>query len=210
MLKKKQATLLELFAADHELPSEPARKVVDERGWAKLNFDSGCDTSVIPSARGPQLSAPSKKRFKTASGDILPDEGLGVLEGMNESGGRMRLSGRRATVGKPLIAASEMLKKRIGVLDESMGMVIEKNSDAGRAIMALVARLKRKGCLENDIRLHQERGVYNAYMKLPAAKAKELEEIPAHALQEVVTGGSSGAASSSGLLSSGGSRPARP
>ena len=43
-----------------------------------------------------------------------------------------------------------------------MGMAIEKNSDAGRAIMALITRLKRNGKLEEDIRLHQERGVYNA------------------------------------------------
>ena len=86
----------------------------------KLNFDSGCATSVIPRARGPQLSAPSKKRFKTASGDILPDEGLGVLKGMNEGGGRMRLSGRRAAAGKPFIAAS-MLMSRIGIFDEKKG-----------------------------------------------------------------------------------------
>ena len=77
-----------------------------------------------------------------------------------------------------------MLQRRIAVLNEDMGMVIEKNSYAGRAITTLVSRLRRSGKLEHDIRLHQERGVYNAYMKLPAAKAKELKEIPAHALDD--------------------------
>ena len=170
----------------------------------KLNFDSGCASSVLPREWSKALTAPSNRKFKTANGAIIADEGLGVLEGINENGGRMRLRGRRAAVGKPLIAASEMLKRRIAVLDEDMGPVIEKNSYAGRAITTLVSRLRRSGKLEHDIRLHQERGIYNAYMKLPAAKAKELKEIPAHALDDERS------ASPSTPLTPGGKRLARP
>ena len=39
-------------------------------------------------------------------------------------------------------------------------------------IKALGFLYRREGKLEDDIRLHQERGVYNAYMKLPKAKAQ--------------------------------------
>ena len=75
-----------------------------------------------------------------------------------------------------------------------------------------MGELKAKGSLEDDVRLHQERGVYNVYMKLPAAKAKELEAIPAQAFenagqQEEQAGGSS-SSSSSGPSPSGGSRQA--
>eukprot|EP00959_Pyramimonas_sp_CCMP1952_P158177 3307778-Pyramimonas_sp.AAC.1 len=62
-------------------------------------------------------------------------------------------------------------------------MVIEKGSTAGRAIMKLVAKLKETGALENNIRLHQERGVYNAYLKLPEEKAKELEQLPLNTIE---------------------------
>ncbi|CAK0860922.1 unnamed protein product [Prorocentrum cordatum] len=175
---------LELFSAERE---ESAKEVnggiVGDKGWVKVNFDSGCASSVIPREWTPATSAPSSQRFKTASGGIIADEGGGVLEGVNENGARMRLAGRRAAVTKPLVSASEMLKKRIGILDESCGMVIEKGSTAGRAIMKLVAKLKETGALENNIRLHQERGVYNAYLKLPEEKARELEQLPLNTIE---------------------------
>ena len=155
-------------------------------------------------------AGPSNRKFKTATGEIIEDEGLGVLEGISESGGPMRFAGRRAAVGKPLAAASEMLKGRIGLMDESAGMVIEKNSEAGHAIMKFVTDLKEKGLLEDDIVLHQERIVCNVYMKVPAAKAEELKAMPVHAFQEEPsqeeeTRASIGA-SSSGLSPSGGRR----
>ena len=136
---------LELFNTSEVPLKTEVRKAVDEQGWVRLNFDSGCASSVLPREWSKALTAPSNRKFKTANGAIIADEGLGVLEGINENGGRMRLAGRRAAVGKPLIAASEILKRRIGILDEGMGMVIEKNSYAGRAIMALVARPRRSG-----------------------------------------------------------------
>ncbi|CAK0906615.1 unnamed protein product, partial [Prorocentrum cordatum] len=175
---------LELFSAEREESAkEVNRRIVDDKGWVKVNFDSGCASSVIPRAWTPATSAPSSQRFKTASGGIIADEGGGVLEGVNENGARMRLAGRRAAVTKPLVSASEMLRKRIGILDESCGMVIEKGSTAGRAIMKLVAKLKETGALENNIRLHQERGVYNAYLKLPEEKARELEQLPLNTIE---------------------------
>ena len=204
---------LELFA----LPAAQSnQKAIDEDGWMKLNFDSGCASSVVPREWVKAISPPSGRKFKTANGVIIADEGLGVLEGISENGEAMRFAGRRAAVGKPLASASELLKSRIGLMDDSAGMVIEKKSEAGRAIMKLMSELKEKGRLEDNMRLHQERGVYNVYMKLPAAKAKELEAIPAHAFhdagQEEQPGGHFGpptGASSSGSLS-GGTRPACP
>ena len=94
-------------------------------------------------------------------------------------------------------------------MDANAGVVIEKGSEAGREIMKLMQGLKAKGSLEDDIRLHQERGVYNVSMKLPADKAKGLEAIPAHAFQvagqeEQFGGGSR----SSGIFQPGGPRQA--
>ena len=57
-----------------------------------------------------------------------------MLEGVTENGDRFRLSGRRAAVGKPLIAAGEMLNGRICAMDESAGLVIQRDSYAGRKI----------------------------------------------------------------------------
>ena len=47
----------------------------------------------------------------------------------------------------------------------------------------MVAKLKKKGALEGGYRLRQERGVYNARVKLPKDKARELEALPVHAVE---------------------------
>ena len=180
--QEEEQHFLELFAMPKHEPNFP--KAIDKDGWLKLNFDSGCASSVVPREWVQAISEPSSRKFKTAGGEIISDGGLGVLEGITENGEPMRFAGRRAKVGKPLAAASEMLKHRIGMLDDRAGMVVEKNSTAGKAIMKLMKRLKAQGELEDNIRLHQERGIYNAYMKLPPAKAKELEALPAHALHD--------------------------
>ena len=62
-------------------------------------------------------------------------------------------------------------------------MVIHNDSEAGRAITKLVAKLKKKGTLEDGRRLHQERGACNSHMKLPEDKARELEALPVHTVE---------------------------
>ena len=187
-------------------PTSPSP--IDKDVWLKLNFDSGCAKSVVPREWVEAASEPSKQKFKTAGGQIIDDEGLVVLEGINENGDQMRFAGRRAAVKNPLAAASEMLKHRIGLLDDEAGLVVEKNSEAGRAILKLMKQLKAKGSLEYNIRLHQERGIYNTYMKLPKAKAKELGAIPAHALHDAAQEEQTGGSSSSGISPPGGPRQA--
>ena len=135
-----------------------------------------------------------------------------MLEGMNESGGRMRLSGRRVAAGKPLIAASEMLESRIGILDEKKGLVIHDDSEAGRAIAKMVAKLKKKGALEDGRRLHQERGACNSHMKLPEDKARELEALHVHTVESELAARAAGAGQAGPRAPSapGGRRPVLP
>ena len=101
---------LELF------PLCMAGQVIDEQGWTKLNFDSGCASSVIPRSWSTAIEKPNGRQFKTANGQIIDDEGLGEIVGKDEWGRPLRMRGRRADVAKPLIAASSMLTERIGIL----------------------------------------------------------------------------------------------
>ena len=56
--------------------------------------------------------------FKTASGELVPSQGIGTFEGFDESGNKCRMKGSMADVHKPLISASKCLGfGRIAVLD---------------------------------------------------------------------------------------------
>ena len=113
-------------------------------------------------------------RYKAADGTQLRDEGGGLLEGPAERGLPLRLRGRRTGVKRPLVAGSELLQGKLSIMDDEEGWVLDRHSKAGKAVAKLINRFQRNGRLDEDIKLHQENGVYNAYMKLPKAKARGL------------------------------------
>ena len=104
------------------------------------------------------------QRYKTASGEIIRDEGLGELHGSTEGGQGMRLQGRIAAVHKPLVSASRALRSHVAFMDSNGGYVFRNDSDEGRRL----ARLARELAKANPMGvtpLYQENGVYNMYMK---------------------------------------------
>jgi hypothetical protein len=44
----------------------------------------------------------------------------------------------------------------------------------------VINRFQRSGEVDEDIKPHQENGVYNACMKLPKARAEALRALPVH------------------------------
>jgi hypothetical protein len=63
--------------------------------------------------------------FRTASGEIIEDEGPGRWEGYTEKGVLAHINGRRAAVHKPLISANKMHQKgTIGIVGAKGGAII--------------------------------------------------------------------------------------
>ena len=101
--------------------------------------------------------------FRTASGEIIPDEGGHHQKGYNEQGHVVTLNGRKSDVHKPLIAGGKMFGKGfIGILTSGGGHVLPNNSWLSHAIMDLIWWY---GEQEMALKLYQEKGVYKFYLQ---------------------------------------------
>ena len=74
-------------------------------------------------------------KYKTASGDILEDEGSVKVAGRSAvSGTRVNVHARLAKVHKPLLSASSVLKNAIGTLDGNGGVIFSSRSKPGEIL----------------------------------------------------------------------------
>ena len=101
--------------------------------------------------------------FKTASGEILADEGVRVVHGYLENGCACSLKGHVTDVHKPLMSASRMAVKDdlISVVHSLGGHLIPKTSTLAQKIRELVNQELRRDPSQEFSRLYLEDGVYN-------------------------------------------------
>ena len=140
--------------------------------WMKFNLDTGAAQTAIPNGWEDRVvvSEGNEVVFTTASGELVPSQGIGTFEGFDESGNKCRVKGSMADVHKPLISASKCLGfGRIAVLDVNGGSLIPQGSKVGKAVQAI---LEKASAAEqrNWIPVYQEQGVYNFYLGKPGYK----------------------------------------
>ena len=102
--------------------------------------------------------------FKTASGEILPDEGQLLWPCFLQDGRKCRLRGHVTDVHKPLISAGNVLDKgRVAILHSNGGSILSWDSPTGN----LISRAMTKGTAGSDelIKLYRESNIYNFYVK---------------------------------------------
>ena len=135
--------------------------------WMKFNLDTGAahgwEDRVVVSEGNGIVS-------KTASGELVPSQGIGTFEGFDESGDKCRVKGSMADAHKPLISASKCLGfGRIAVLDVNGGSLIPQGSKIGKAVQEI---LEKASAAEQRkwIPVYQEQGVYNFYLRKPGYK----------------------------------------
>ena len=104
--------------------------------------------------------------FKTASGEIIPDEGAVRINGYLENGTPCYIPGRRAGVHKPLVSASRWGKKGMFMMmDGHGGTVIDDGSRLAQKIKKLIKEEFDRNPKEELVRLYLENGVYNFYVQ---------------------------------------------
>ena len=153
-------------------------EVSDRHGvWRRMNLDTGAAATVFP------MSVPDKVtqdglggNYKTASGEIVSDEGAGIIHGIGEDGIPRRVRGRVAGVHKVLVSASQSC--RVGnviVLTKHGGSIIPERDDIAKAVMKLqTAASGKKGITP----LYVENGVYNLYLKKGNSVSPEQDLAP--------------------------------
>ena len=105
--------------------------------------------------------------FKTASGEILPDEGQLMWPCFLQDGRKCWLRGHVTDVHKPLISAG---KDKVAILHSSGGSIHSWNSPTGILISRAMTMGPREARTDELVKLYKENNIYNFYVKGPRWK----------------------------------------
>ena len=133
--------------------------------WLKMNLDSGCALTTFPKTFG-VAGKGNGLIYKTASGELIPDEGALKLTASDEFGTARQLRGRVANVHKALVAQSQVARAgQRTYLDDQGGWMFGKDSSVGKRVAQMVAKEAQKPN-HGMMPLYNENGVYNFYLKM--------------------------------------------
>ena len=130
--------------------------------WQRFTLDSGAAITTFPlDFPGERVEQKSSQSYRTASGEVIPDEGAVVAAGVGEDGVQRRVRGRLARIHKPLVAAGAVCDRGHFVWLTADGGVMLQASDP------IVQRVAQELNKERPGRtwLYRERGVYNFYVR---------------------------------------------
>eukprot|EP00959_Pyramimonas_sp_CCMP1952_P412083 8635034-Pyramimonas_sp.AAC.1 len=92
----------------------------------------------MPSSWSAAVGTPSGRQYRAAGGQIIDDEGLGEIRGVDENNRKARFRARRAAVTKPLASASKMLNRKIGYMEKAGCLIYGEDSIPGRRLRQFV------------------------------------------------------------------------
>ena len=134
--------------------------------WIKCNLDSGCALTAFPRSFGKGDGRGNGSTYKTASGELMKDEGGLRLTASDEHNVARSLKGRVADIHKPLVAPSQCAKAgQRTYLDEKGGWMFAHDGKVGKQIEKLLAKESQQPG-HGMLPIYQEKGVYNFYLKL--------------------------------------------
>lgn len=138
-----------------------------EDRWVCFNYDSGAAIAAFPESFAPEGGRGNGQNYKTASGELLQDQGAVRISAYDERGRARGLTGRVMKVHKPLISASQVAKKQCSWLSEGGGWLIPRDSPVCKKVEDL---LNKEATKNNNqmLPIYEERGVYNVYLKVDA------------------------------------------
>ena len=134
--------------------------------YQQFNLDSGAAVSLMPKDFA-LTEGPTGRAYKTASAEVIPDYGKVTVQGRDQSGQLVEITSRVTDVHKPLLAASDVAKRGMNTwLTPTGGALIHRDGPIGRGMQKALTELIMKYGTVGMIRLYNEDGVYNCYLKM--------------------------------------------
>ena len=157
---------------------------VVEDGWTKVvaNFDTGAAVTAVPKWLAENLGAtgkdPNDKSYKTASGELLPDEGSINLKGYNCDGYKRSIDGRVVNVHRLLVSGRAVCKKNEVFLCGPEGFILPSGGAIADGMRKALKQLMTKypGEAGNITKMYEHKGIYCFDMWV-----RSLENAPAKA-----------------------------
>ena len=138
----------------------------DEGQWIVANFDTGAAITAIPKKLGKLLGAevtePNGKEYKTASGELLADQGGILLKGLDKYGQGRSLKGRLADVHRTLVAGTAVTKQNLVVLDGDHGMIIPSGGSIAAGLRSTFQQLQNQfpEDANNMTEMYEKNGIF--------------------------------------------------
>jgi hypothetical protein len=139
--------------------------------WVKCNYDTGCARSVVPLSEGEPVQEGDGTTYRTASGETIEDQGEAILRGHCEHGIIRKITARRADVHKVLVAGSAAAKFQDAWITKGGGYLVPRSSPIAKGLEKELHKLINKHGDKNLIRLYEENGVYNFYLRRESSRA---------------------------------------
>jgi len=117
---------------------EKEEKKKGKKKWHRVTYDTGAAPVAFPmSFQLVDETEPTEDVYKTACGEMVPDEGGGAIVGWNAMGRKNKLKGRRAPVHKILAGGHKMAQAGLDSwLNEQGGWLMPRNGIVGKKMRA--------------------------------------------------------------------------
>ena len=148
----------------------------------KCNLDTGAAITAIPCglADGLKRTEPNGGWYKTASGEVVPDEGGARLIGFDDHGVRRGMHGRVAPVHKPLVSGTAAARTQDLWLGNDGGYLLPRDGPICRALRDQFELLVEKHGFQGLTPVYIDKGVYcfDLYVDEDAQTGKAVDVAP--------------------------------
>ena len=137
--------------------------------WTKLvvNFDTGAAITAVPRSFAEEGLVQgdrdaSSTSYKTASGELLEDEGGVLVKGYDHQGRGRSIRGRLVNVHRTLASGNEVAKKNMVVLSEDGGKIIPRSSKIANEMEKHLKKLMKQYPDEAEklTEMYVQKGIY--------------------------------------------------
>lgn len=140
----------------------------EENGWFRIvaNLDTGAAVTAIPSELkdmlGLKVDTASARNYKTASGELLSDQGGVVLEGFSEAGGARKLNGRLIDVHRLLVSGGAVAKRNAMFMMGNSGWIAPKDGPIAKGLQKSLKDLMKAHPNEKDkmTEIYEHKGIF--------------------------------------------------
>jgi hypothetical protein len=139
----------------------------------KFNLDSGAAVTALPRNFAPHIPVTYKLdsealKYRTASGELVDDEGEKVVIGMTNAGMNIKLSGRVVNVHKPLMSAHKVCEQNNDIwLGIDGGYIYPKDGVIGTELRRTFNNLVQRHGDSELVPVYIENGVFMTDVFVP-------------------------------------------
>ncbi|CAE7245381.1 unnamed protein product [Symbiodinium sp. CCMP2592] len=159
----------------------------EEESWdgykkVTVNFDTGAAISAIPvevARAATKKTAASERCYRTASGEVIEDQGGALVQGYDAAGVGRKIEGRVTDVHRMLASGAAVGKHNHVLLMGSKGYVMPKGGKIAKALEKTFRETAEAGHGKDVLEMEERRGIYVFDLWVKESKEKDCATVGA-------------------------------